>query len=237
MNFDKIDNQQLLQLDNEQLQVFLSGKFGDGCLTTTNSNSTYYVTNCKYEEYIDYKINLLGSMFKNKSFMEQNGFCKTPIYTMRSCSSDILKYIKNLPLEKCLDYMNDLGIALWFYDDGSLHKNKLFYNLNTHALSYDFQVTYLLPFFQKYNIYPVLTSETKKDGRQFWYLRIPKFKGAAEVSKILSKYPVKCYSYKLWSSETIQKWSKLQEELKRQGKDYRLMNGYSLSCMLKKITL
>ena len=46
-------------LSNEKLQVFLTSRLGDGCIHTTNSNSTYYSTNCKYEEYIDFKISLL----------------------------------------------------------------------------------------------------------------------------------------------------------------------------------
>ena len=33
-------------------------------------------------------------------------------------------------------------------------------------------------------------------------------------SEILNKYPVSCYNYKVWSSETIQNWSKMQEHLK-----------------------
>lgn len=30
----------------------------------------------------------------------------------------------------------------------------------------------------------------------------------------MNKYPVNCYNYKVWSPETIQNWSKLQEQLK-----------------------
>lgn len=40
-----MDNQQLCVLDDNQLQVFMTGILGDGCITTTNSNSTYYSTN------------------------------------------------------------------------------------------------------------------------------------------------------------------------------------------------
>lgn len=35
--------------------------------------------------------------------------------------------------------------------------------------------------------------------------------------KILEKYPIDCFKYKLWSSETIQNWSKLKAELKSRG--------------------
>lgn len=231
------DNQQLQSLSNEQLQVFLSGRLGDGCISTTNSNSTYYSTNCKYEEYIDFKSNLLGSMFKSKSYNESNGFCKTPIYTMRSCSDRVLKIIKELPIEEVIANLDDLGLALWIYDDGSLHKDNYFYNLNTHSFSKEIQEDIFIPFFNSRNIFPKLQVENKKDGRQFWYLRICKYEGAAEISKILEKYPLECYNYKRWSSETIQKWSKLQEELKSQGKTPSDFCAYSLGCMMKKIVL
>jgi hypothetical protein len=209
-----------LSLSESQLQVFISGLLGDGCVHTTSSNSTLYITNCKYEEYIDYKSKLLGDMFKAKIRQAENGYAKTPIYIMRSCSSQVLKDIKEWSIPELLEHITELGIALWFYDDGSLHKKNLFYNLNTHSFSKEVQEQYFIPFFNKLGIYPKLQVERKKDGRVFWYLRIGKFSGAAEVARILEKYPIECYSYKRWSSETIQKWSKFQEKLKSMDIDH-----------------
>lgn len=223
-----MDNQQLSLLTREQLQVFLTARLGDGCITTTNSNSTYYTTNCKFEEYIDFKSNLLGNMYKNKKFQEENGFCNTPIYIMRSCSSPLLKIIKELPLEEVINGLDELGVALWFYDDGSLHKTDLFYNLNTHKFSYEEHRDIFIPFFNKLGIYPKIRTENKKDGRHFYYLGINKYSGANIISEILSKYPVNCYSYKRWSSETIQKWSKMQEHLKSVD---RQLTTHELGCL------
>lgn len=48
-----------LNLSNEQIQVLLTGVFGDGSLTkpvNVNSNSNY-VTNCIHKEYLEYKKN------------------------------------------------------------------------------------------------------------------------------------------------------------------------------------
>lgn len=223
-----VDNQQLSLLTREQLQVFLTARLGDGCITTTNSNSTYYTTNCKFEEYIDYKSELLGDMFKKKTFQEKNGFCQTPIYNMRSCSSNILKVIKELPLEEVINNLDELGIALWFYDDGSLHKTDLNYNLNTQKFSYEEHTDIFIPFFNKFGIHPVVRTENKKDGRLFYYLGINKYRGANIISEILSKYPVNCYSYKRWSPETIQKWSKMQEHLKSVD---RQLSSQELGCL------
>lgn len=230
-------NQQLYSLSREQLQVFLTAKVGDGCISASNSNSTYYSTNCKYKEYIDFKSRLLGDMFKKDGITDENGFCKTRIYTMRSCSGKILEDIRSLSLEDTVNMMDDLGIALWFYDDGSLHKTELYYNLCTHKFSREDQENIFIPFFNRIGIFPNIEMEKKKDGRVFYYLRIKKYKGANVVNDILSRYPVTCYSYKRWSSTTIQKWSKFQEELKSTGKVISDMSGSELGCIWRNLSL
>ena len=226
-----------LSFSPSQLQVFLSGMLGDGCIATTNSNSTYYCSNCKFEEYIDFKKGLLGDMFKCKSFQTENGFCKTPIHLLRSKSNSDLLKIKEMSIKEILDNLDELGIALWFYDDGSLHKKKLFYNLNTQGFSKEIQEMYFIPFFNRLGIYPSLQIEHKKDGRVFWYLRIGKFSGADKISQILEKFPVKCYSYKRWGSETIQEWSKFQEKLKSTDIDFNSLNSQAKTALYKKLTM
>ena len=226
-----------LSLSESQKQVIISGLLGDGCITTTNSNSTYFITNCKYEEYIDYKINLLGNLFKNKRLQEVNGYCKTPIYVVRSKSLNELKLYREMPINKLLGNLTKLGIALWFYDDGSLHKDNLFYNLNTHSFTREDQENFIIPFFNKLGIYPKLQIERKKDGRIFWYLRIGKFSGADKVSAILEEFPIQCYSYKRWSSETIQKWSKFQEKLKSTDIDFNSLSSQAKTALFKKLSI
>ena len=68
-------------------------------------------------------------------------------------------------------------------------------------------------------------------------LTIKRYEGAYIISQILAKYPVPCYNYKIISSETIQKWSKLQEELKRAGKDYHSIHPHTLTMMLTRMSL
>lgn len=205
-----MDNQQLYNLTNNQLQVLLTAKLGDGHLSTPkniNSNS-YYCTNCIHKEYLEYKKTLLGELSHNIGYVEHNGYSQTPIYTLVSKHDVNITKIFNLSIEECLNNIDELGIALWIYDDGSLHQNKYFYNINTHKFSKDIQEELFIPFFNKYNIFPKITKEVKKDGRVFYYLRISKYEGSYEINKILQKYPVDCYKYKLWSSETIQSWSR-----------------------------
>lgn len=208
-----------LNLSNEQLQVILTGKFGDGCLSTPKTciDNSLYSSNCIHEEYVDFKMKLLGDLAGSKSCIAKNGFSKKPIWQFHTHVNPEITKIKNMDIENALELVDDLGVALWFYDDGSLHKTKLFYNLNTQAFSEEINRELFVPFLSKFNIKAIPTIERKKDGREFWYLRIGKYDGAYEISEILNKYPVECYRYKIWSSETIQNWSKLQEQLKSTG--------------------
>lgn len=205
-----------LNLSNEQIQVLLTGKFGDGCLQTPKTcvDNSMYLSNCKFEEYVDFKSKLLGDLCEYKHKTEKNGYSQTPIYNFYTHVHPDITKIKNMSIEEALSLMDDLGLALWFYDDGSLHKTKLFYNLNTQAFSKEINEELFVPHLLKWNIKAIPTIERKKDGREFWYLRIGKYDGANIISEILNKYPVSCYNYKVWSSETIQNWSKMQEHLK-----------------------
>lgn len=57
---------------------------------------------------------------------------------------------------------------------------------------------------------------------------------ALNLSNEQIKYYVDCFNYKIWSSETIQRWSKLQGELKSTDKE---LSNRTLSAMLRKISL
>lgn len=117
-----------------------------------------------------------------------------------------------------LDNLDLLGLALWFYDDGSLHKRDLYYNLNTQKFPKYIQEGTFIPWFDSLGITAKLRCDNKR-GKDLYYLGINKYEGANIISEILSRYPLECYSYKLWSSETIQKWNNLQEQVKSIDKE------------------
>ena len=211
-----MDNQQLYNLDENVRQLLLTAKLGDGHLTTPkniNSNSSY-ITNCKHLEYLQFKQKILKDLSFEIGKTDKNGFSQTPIYILTSKKHSEITKIRNMSIEETVNNLDEFGIALWFYDDGSLHNKSFFYNLNTHKFSKDIQEEIFIPFFNKHNIFPKVTKEVKKDGRVFHYLRISRFEGSYEISEILKKYPIKCYSYKVWSSEASQRGRKAQACLK-----------------------
>lgn len=235
------------KLSNEQIQVLITGKFGDGCFNP-NSRAKYhpemnfnyhYSTNCIFKEYVEYKRKLLGNLCNTQVKESINsGYKRNLIYSIRSICDKRITDIACESIQDSLYRMDELGLALWFFDDGSLHKIKSFYNLNTQCYSRDVVESILAPFLmERFNIRAIPTIERKKDGREFWYLRIGKFNGAFKISEILAKHNLKCFDYKLISSETIQKWSKLQEELKSADIDIKDLSNRSLGMKMRKVSI
>jgi hypothetical protein len=236
----KIDNQQLQDLSNEQLQVLLSAKLGDGCYHTNKWQKDYRVTiTTTHKEYHEYRLDKLKRLVSSEYKHNNNrGFSTNkPVYILTTGTSKIYTGINNLSIEETVKKLDDIGIALWFYDDGSLHKKLLFYNLNTQAFSREIQEDIFIPFFKERNMKAVLQVENKIDGRKYYYLRFPKNEGCAEISKILQKIPLNCFKYKTWSSETIQRWSKVQENLKSEGIDIYNYNPRSIGWLMKKVSI
>lgn len=212
-------NQQLYTLDQEQLQVILSGMLGDGHITKPLHShlESHFQTSCIHLEYIKYKKELLKDLGYNFGQTLNTGYKKNIIYTLRTKKCTSITNLRNLSLGEILSKLSPLGFALWFYDDGSLHKNDLFYNLCTHKYSYEEHIECLIPYFKSKGLQPILALDKKSDGREFYYIRFNKYGGAFKIAKLLNNYPLECFKYKVWSSETIQLWSKLQMKLKSEG--------------------
>lgn len=181
-------------MTNEEKQLFISGFLGDGYI---KENGTIRFT-CVHQEYIDYKKSLISSVTFSTNRVLNKGYKKNSYISRLIINvSDFGKDFYNLPDNKKIKDINELGLALWFYDDGSRHKKHNFYNINTHAFSEDFEKNCLIPLLNKFNIFPEIYTETKKDGRIFSYLYISKWRGAMEMSRIMRKFSVPCYDYKL----------------------------------------
>lgn len=199
-------------MDNNKVQLILSGFLGDGGL---RSNGAIYFS-CKSQEYMKFKSNLHEDMSDvkwklNKGYKEGDIY-----YTIMGVSNEGKMIVEN-PFE-CLHLLDELGLAMWLYDDGSLHKDKHFFNINSHAFDKETQEKYFIPLLNKFNIFPRMISETKKDGRKFWYMTIPKYQGVFEISKILSKYKVEYYNYKILKIKNIEKY----DIIKKKFKDFKV---------------
>lgn len=212
---------------NEQKQVMLSGILGDGSLIKGAGGAMSF--SCQHREYLEYKKELLGDLATEIREVTNNGFKKGVIYTLRCKANDYGKLLFKYSFEDVMRELDGLGLAMWGYDDGALHKKDYFFNLNTHAIDFDTQQNILIPYLNKFNIFPKIYSETKKDGRKFYYLYISLWSGVFEMSKELRKINLDCYSYKTLPRELEDFYFDIKdtEEFKSR------CTSYSKTCFLK----
>jgi len=212
------------KLTNEQRQVLLSGILGDGHLKNGRA-----IFSCIHKEYMELKKKLLGDLSLLVERKQNSGFKKDAfIYKLGTLAHPEIKEMEKYSTKRILEEIDELGIALWIADDGSRHKKNNFYNINTHALPRYEEEQHLLPFFNSIGIFPRITTETKKDGRCFSYLYIPKWEGAMELSRILRKLELNCYDYKLMPIE--------MEEAYFRNKDleeFKMANSYGRTKIIK----
>lgn len=197
-------------LTSDEIQLVLTGVFGDGCLFKQTAKYHNVKFSSIHREYMEFKKSLFTTIScSNINTTSNNGYKKGNIYSITSQASKEISKINNDSLENNLKKFNELGLALWFYDDASFHYKKHFYNLNSHALSYDIQNEVLIPMLKdKLDVNAKIAYDKKADGRVFTYLRINKISGnALNISDLLNKYPLKCFKYKYLSSEAIPKGS------------------------------
>lgn len=181
-------------MKEQQKQVIYSGILGDGSLR--KHRLTF---NSVHKEYMEFKFSILknycGTEVKGRNNL---GYKKdSMIYEFSTLSIDINKELSRVDyIKESIENLNEFGIALLMYDDGSRHKKYNFYNINTHALS-DYHQGLLIKKLNKFEIFPEIYTETKKDGRCFSYLYVQKWRGAMELSKMMRKVDLECYKYKL----------------------------------------
>ena len=219
-------NQQLNNLSNSEIQLLLSAYLGDGCFNKQIDSKNYRITFSSIsKDLLEFKKSLLTNLSSTDIVeVDNNGYKKSSIFKFTINTNFLITTFYNLTFNEKLNLLDELGIALWLYDDGSLHKEKLFYNLNTHSFSYE-ENKMICKILFNFSINAKLTKEKKVSGKEYWYCRIGKYDGAFEISQILLKYPVKSLLYKVWSSTTIQRWSTLQMEWK-QGSLYSFKQFY-----------
>jgi hypothetical protein len=206
-------------ITNEAIQVLLTGVVGDGCIYQTGNNFGFS-TNCLHKEYVEYKYNLVGDLRAKvpiRSYVNR-GKSRNILYTFRCKSHPIITEIALDSLENNLNKLTSLGLAMWFYDDGTLeNRSSINYKLHTHAFTEEEHHNTIIPYFNSIGLYPRVGAH-KKPERISFFLVFNKYNGCESIINLLRKYPVECYKYKtIWDDEEIKKQFK-DENYIRAGK-------------------
>lgn len=207
-------------LEEDDKQVIYASILGDGCACLRKPiKEKFLVLSSSKKMYLEYKcVYLAKNLFSQTGFNPNSnslGYNKKGIiYTKQSYSHPEITRISELPATEIVKLLNEVGFALWMFDDGSLHKKHLTYHLYTNSFSIDEVKEFIVLLEQLFNISGRLRFDRKKDGRCFPYIYFRK-ESSAIISTILEKYSNHELAYKIIpSSTTIPAGSSVQVDAK-----------------------
>ena len=150
-------------LNNEQYQIMLGSYLGDGSLNKRSKYNTYrlkFTQGIKQLNYLKWK----ADAFKLRSSIHEikSGYTgKCNVFQTNSSNTFILE---DTPFNLVLKDLNELGLAIWFMDDGS--KDRI--SSNNFSEIENNQLKEML--FNKFKI----QTEVKPDGKGYFYLSLDK---------------------------------------------------------------
>lgn len=127
---NKIRNKQF-NIDNDMEQIIVSGLFGDGNIRLMGSGAVYREKHALDEkEYCIWKYKNLKDMTSlNKLY-----YYKDKYVNFDTSNSRQLIYYKNLSILDRINMLHDLGLLLYFLDDGWTTKRKGYYSGNISSV-------------------------------------------------------------------------------------------------------
>ena len=167
-------------MDNELLQLLISGKLGDGSFINqrkTEPKTYRFATNSINADYLNYKKSVCDKygLYTIYEYGKHSGYNPDrSLYSFRTKIHNETTYVGRLSVESAIELLDKLGLIYYYLDDGSLHKRKHFMHLYCNTFT-DHQAQLLADIIWKY--YPqkrcTVRYEHKKDGRVFAVIYIP----------------------------------------------------------------
>jgi superfamily II DNA or RNA helicase len=185
-------------LNSDQYQVVLGSFLGDGCIRQLK-NGRYRLSMTHCEQQYDY-CKWKASMFNINDVrrVEKNGYSKK-----KACAFNTKTfYIFNeLPKTKTyvpqwiLDDLDEMGLAIWFMDDGSINKNAFNSKLSTDSFDEDSQKRIVA----KLNLMNITCKYVPY--KKTYYQIVINEQGTKELIRLISKYIHKNMLYKLLTNQ------------------------------------
>ncbi len=173
-----------------------------------NNGVRLVIGNCiKNEDYIKMKCDALDMLDISRLKIIQNGgykpgpyFRATSLIDARLVSfyEDTYRDGKRLISEKILNMMGEAGLAVWIQDDGSCGSRMI--RLNTQRYGLEGNRNLKEWFEKKYNVYPVVCPERKRDGRIFYFLSFC-VRDSLKIYSLIRDFIVPSMRYKFVSLE------------------------------------
>lgn len=204
--FSVLDKKNLSEYARSAL---IGSLLGDGCITGGPYSFRYQESHGDSQyEYLIHKnklFNTIGTTYSKRIATQGYGKGKST-HMIRSKSNLMLRVLRNIFYKKnkkifpnyAKKYINDISLAFWFMDDGSLHyantKNKEpFYRLHTEGFSKK-DIDKIVDFFKKRYGYSCYANKRENCGG---YIVIFNHLDSCDISKRISKHVVSKLRYKL----------------------------------------
>jgi hypothetical protein len=177
----KEDPENLREIFTEdRKQVFFGSVFGDGSLRNGNAINFYFEEghSIKQKDYLEWKIKFLkifnAKLKKRVSKNYKLNRSYKQIFLKTSCFPTLTKFYnifypnnkKTIPID-VLNQLNELGLAVWYLDDGHVTTPESLITLSTDGYTYK-ENTLIQKFFkEKWNICPKIG---KRNGKYHYLL-------------------------------------------------------------------
>lgn len=190
-------------LNEDERQVILSTVFGRGQihlrpLVKKNAHIKLY---SKHLDYITFQKSFLTNLQTSIIMTEcRPTYIKNyPYYVCHAQTHPEITKIYKDTLANNFNKLNDLGITMLFYERGRLKRRRpRYYYLRLKDVDELFYREVVMPFFRnRYGLTPRL-KESGQYAKEYYI--ILEFRGIRQtkiISKILERYPVPCYQYKV----------------------------------------
>jgi hypothetical protein len=165
----------IFDLETVEEQVLLGSLLGDGCITKNRYRENHSIAQ---RDYLLWKVHLLKRFCPKVRFYKLNGKRMVGIDTM---SLPILQkmmfefYTPNKQVTRnILDKLNALGLAIWYMDDGCIHKHG-YIRWATHSFGLKGNRIIKAWLYSKYNVIATIY-HTKQavDSKKGYYIYLPK---------------------------------------------------------------
>jgi superfamily II DNA or RNA helicase len=207
------DNKLLVNDDIKQLVI--SGILGDGNISIHKKGARIRF-NCVHREYIEYKKDIL-SIIENDKHVDKKinkGYKINDIYVYVSClHKDLLQFYneyKQNGIKFLLNQLDDMGLALWLYDDASFSGKKYKNCGILHSNRYTKEENEIIS--EWFNSKGFKSKLYYNKTRNCYGIRFNK-DSAIKLIEIMKKYPFKCFNYKTDVNKTINKELKYKRNI------------------------
>lgn len=211
LEFNFYPNAELRKIpfSDKQKSVIIGNVLGDGYLHP-NTNDNYYLNmthSIKQIDYLEWKKSMLSPFVVSESpyRREHNGFgSKTTLISYNTVIHPWLRelrhmfYIdgKKVISPSILNMVDELALAVWFMDDGSLNRKYGTMLLSTFSFSYEENLLIQDWFLEKWGILVKLEKHKQRSGKETFGIRINR-SVAPKLIEIISPFIIDSMKYKV----------------------------------------